>query len=205
MPAVLGLAVVAAVVDWWAVGTDQLRVERIAKPAVMVFLVAGVVLADLDGWSRTWLLVALAAGLIGDVLLLPGVDRFVAGLASFLVGHLAYTALAVSIGSSAVWLGVGLALSSVLVTTIGTRIVDAVRSSPLWVPVTAYVVVIGLASALLVGTGSVLLVAGAASFAVSDALLGWGRFVGEPPGGRVAVHVTYQCAQVLLTVGALTA
>jgi hypothetical protein len=29
----------------------------------------------------------------------------------------------------------------------------------------------------------------------SDTLLGWGRFVGSAPGGRIAVHVTYHLAQ----------
>ncbi len=36
------------------------------------------------------------------------------------------------------------------------------------------------------------------TFAASDALLAWGRFVGPAPGGRVAVHVTYHVAQALL-------
>lgn len=36
------------------------------------------------------MIVALVRGLAGDVFLLPQVDRFVEGLGSFLLGHLAY-------------------------------------------------------------------------------------------------------------------
>lgn len=203
--AVLGLAMLAAVVDWWAVFADREPIERIAKPAVMVLLIGGAALADLDLWPRLWLSIALLAGLVGDVLLLPAVDRFIAGLAAFLGGHLAYVALALSLGTTAVWLGIGLALSTLLVVTVGSAIVAAVRGSSLAVPVTAYVVVIGVATAMLIGTGLWPVVAGAASFAASDALLGWNRFVEEVRGGRVAVHIAYHAAQVLVTVGVLTA
>lgn len=200
----LGSAQVAALVDWWAVWAERHRVERVAKPAVIIGLLVAVTVSDLTGWPRGWLVVALLAGLAGDVLLLPIVDVFVAGLGSFLVGHLAYIALAVVVGIGGWWLGAGLMLATALVVTVGATIVDAVRESRLFLPVSAYIVVLGLSTAMLVGTGSPMIAVGAGAFAVSDALLGWGRFVAPAPGGRVAVHSTYHLAQGLLTAGAIT-
>ncbi len=200
----IGGASLAAVVDWWAVWTDRDRVERLAKPAVMIALVVAVLVSGLQGWTRGWLLVALVAGLAGDVFLLPAIDAFVAGLGSFLVGHLAYVALAAVVGIEGGWLVGGLVVATGVVATVGTAIVEAARSSRLVGPVAAYVVVLGLSTAMLVGTGSVLLVLGACLFAASDALLGWDRFVAHGPGGRVAVHLTYHLAQGLLTAGAIT-
>ena len=40
---------------------------------------------------------------------------------------------------------------------------------------------------------------GAALFFVSDALIGWIRFVGDVRGSRVIIIVTYHVAQAMLT------
>ena len=57
---------------------------------------------------------------------------------------------------------------------------------------------IGAMVVLAVGTWSTLAGLGALLFLASDTLLGWGRFVGSAPGGRVLVHVTYHVGQALL-------
>ena len=44
------------------------------------------------GARRAWFVAALVCSLAGDVLLMLPTDRFVAGLAAFLVGHLCYVA-----------------------------------------------------------------------------------------------------------------
>ncbi len=92
----LAVAAVLAVVDWlavWAGGPWGRRVERIAKPGVMVALIAAAWLATPvtpeARAAQPWLVAGLVASLAGDVLLLPP-GRFVAGLAAFLVAHLAY-------------------------------------------------------------------------------------------------------------------
>jgi hypothetical protein len=46
-----------------------------------------------------------------------------------------------------------------------------------------------------VGTGVAITGVGGVLFLTSDALLGWGRFVGATLGGRVLVHVTYHLGQ----------
>jgi len=82
-----------AAADWIAVAKADRLFEGIAKPAVIFCLFVAVLLAGPDASPVRWLLiVALAASLAGDWLLLPP-GQFVAGLAAFLVAHLAYLAL----------------------------------------------------------------------------------------------------------------
>lgn len=199
----LALVGVVAAVDWFALATRNRQLERVAKPLVMVGLILVAITSDLEGWPLVWLCLGLAAGLVGDVLLLPDIDQFIGGLAAFLFGHLTYIGLALWFGTSTWLLVVGLLMMSALVMTAGTKITDAVQQTPLFVPVVAYVVAIGLSTALMIGTGRWLMVAGAMLFALSDTLLGWGRFVEPIKGGRVAVHVTYHLGQAFITVGAI--
>ena len=192
-----------AALDWFAVVSSNGRLERVAKPLVMVALLVVGLVSDLTGWSLVWLVIALVAGLLGDIFLLPTVDRFIPGLAAFLVGHLAYAALAVVLGTTTSFLAAGLILSSLAVLTVGTKITDAVQGTAMFAPVVAYVVVIGASTALLIATGRWLMVIGAVLFAVSDSLLGWGRFIAPAWGGRVAVHATYHLGQLLIVLGAV--
>ncbi len=201
---VLVLTFLLAGLDWFAVASDNDRLERLAKPAVMVALVLLVLLSDLDGWPLVWVLVALIAALIGDVMLLPTIDRFVVGLGSFLIGHVAYAGLGLWVGTSTGWLIVGLVSMSLAIVTVGTKISDSVQGTALFSPVVAYIVALALSSALLIATGEPLFIAGALLFGSSDALLGWSRFIDDAPGGRLAVHVSYHLAQIALVVGAVT-
>ena len=57
------------------------------------------------------------------------------------------------------------------------------------------VMVVSAMGIVAAGTGLLVTAIGGALFVVSDALLGWGRFVGPAPGGRVLVHVTYHLGQ----------
>ncbi len=192
-----------AALDWFAVASTNARLERTAKPLVMVALLAVGFASDLAGWGLVWLVVALVAGLVGDIFLLPAVDRFIPGLAAFLVGHVSYAALAIVLGTTSSFLVAGLVLSSLVVLTVGTKITDAVQGTAMFMPVVSYVVVIGASTALLIATGRWLMVVGAVLFAVSDSLLGWGRFIAPARGGRVAVHATYHLGQLLIVLGAV--
>jgi uncharacterized membrane protein YhhN len=64
--------------------------------------------------------------------------------------------------------------------------------------VAVYMLAIGAMVVLAVGSWSTLAGIGALLFLASDTLLGWGRFVGSAPGGRVLVHATYHLGQALL-------
>ncbi len=80
---------------WWhirsAYGSDS-RQFYISKPLTMLLIIAlafGYQSYDHDG-SHAWILLGLCLSLAGDVLLMLPSDRFIQGLAAFLVAHLCY-------------------------------------------------------------------------------------------------------------------
>jgi len=209
--AVVTAAVVTAVLvtaDWWAVWHRRADVERLAKPAAMVGLFAVALLAGAgDSGSGRWLLLALALGLVGDVLLLEDTpQRFVGGLAAFLVGHLAYVASFVTAGldrPALGWLGLLVLLVALV---LGRRILPgavAEGGAVLGVAVGAYMAVIGAMAVTGWATGLALVGLGASLFVVSDTVLAMGKFVLERRWSSVVVIVTYHLAQALIVVGLL--
>jgi uncharacterized membrane protein YhhN len=197
------LAAATAVVDWWAVAARNRRVEYVAKPGVMIWLLGAALAIDpgTEAWTSALFVLALLFSLAGDVFLMLERERFVAGLAAFLAAHIAYVAgLAatslVSVGPLVAGAGVAIVAASVL----GPRIVPAVRrrDPALVAPVAVYIALISAMVATAVGTGVALAMAGAALFYASDALLAWNRFVSSMRHGRVAVIVTYHAGQALL-------
>ena len=185
-----------AVLDWWAVGTDRRHIERWAKPAVMVFLIAAAVLIPAESeWIRWWIVIGLAFGLVGDVLLFQ--DRFIPGAAAFLIGHLAYVVALLLVPQEPRGLLIGAVIVLLVAVIVGRKIVAGAwsRSPRLGAIVATYMAVIGLVVILAVGSTSIVVEIAALLFLTSDALLAWARFVGWTPGGRVAVMVTYQLAQ----------
>jgi uncharacterized membrane protein YhhN len=207
----LAIAAVAAVVDWIAVGLDGPRsraVERVAKPLVLIALLAAAVTWPAgtgDGAAvRPWLVVALAASLAGDVLLLPP-GRFVAGLAAFLGAHLAYLVAFALLPGSVAWLVVGVVIAGVVVATVGRALLPEARRVGLGPPVAGYLVAICAMAIAATRTGLPAAMLGAWLFVASDALLARGRFrapSSRSPRGtarlRVAVMVTYHVGQAML-------
>lgn len=198
--ALLALTAALAVVDWWAVANSRRSVELVCKPATLVALIAVALALDpADDAMRTWFVVALVFSLGGDVFLM--LDRFVPGLVSFLLGHIAYVVGFWVGGVDAAGIILGVVLVGLAVGFIARPIVAGVHSSPereLKGPVIAY---IGVISAMVIsafGYGSVLAIAGSISFYASDALIAWNRFIQEYPWGRVAIMVTYHLGQIAL-------
>lgn len=151
----------------------------------------------------------LACSLIGDVLLMLPSDRFVPGLASFLIAHLAY----VVAFSSGVPIGTAPALALPLV---------AASVSLLWllwpglgalrIPVILYTAAIVLMvwvawgrSWVLPTLGSTFAAAGAALFMASDAILALNRFRRPFRSAQTLIMTSYVAAQALiaLSVGIL--
>lgn len=156
------------------------------------------------------MLAALALSLLGDVALLSDSEpRFVAGLGSFLLAHVAFVVAFVHLGMPRADLGlVRLALVAGLTLVVGTRVVPSARREggvALGAAVTAYMGVIGVMVVAAWATGHALVALGATVFMVSDAVLAMDRFVRERRFGALAVMVTYHLGQVLLVLGVLTA
>jgi uncharacterized membrane protein YhhN len=202
-PAIVVVAVVAAVAagaDWWSRWRDDGRVEVVAKPTATVAIgVLGVLVADAPAGAVAAAAVGFACCLAGDVALLPAVDRFVAGLASFLVGHVAFVVMFVLLGLDRWWLALPAAAgAAVLVLVVGRRIVRgaAAESASLAAPVAAYLAVISTMAVVGWATGRWAALAGTALFVTSDAILGWRQFVRPAAWMPLAVMVTYHAALV---------
>ena len=197
--ALLAVAGVFAVFNWVAAARDSKRLEYVSKPATMVALV-GVALAldPVHPDTRAWFVAALMLSLLGDVFLMLPRESFVAGLASFLIAHVAYTVgLNLHAGTAT-----ALVVASVVVVLVGVTvavpILRGLRSGgqqELAGPVVAYMVVITAMLVSALATGNPWAAGGAALFYASDAMIAWTRFVRPQPGSGVAIMVTYHLGQ----------
>jgi uncharacterized membrane protein YhhN len=220
------LTLVVALADWTAVSRRAMdpasagarRAEYVAKPLTMLVLIAvGLAIADAHRHASAYLVVAmvvaLVLSLIGDVFLMlpedsPSADRnFVAGLGAFLLAHVAYIAAFVRLhahaGYAISFVLTGLVLAGAMFATVGlpVRRAAAEEDPALAVPVLAYVGVISLMVVAAWWTGDLRIIPGALLFAVSDAMIGWTRFVRKDWELDVPIIVTYHLAQILLVLG----
>ncbi|MEN0061246.1 MAG: lysoplasmalogenase [Myxococcota bacterium] len=198
----LVLALVGAQL-WVARRPVQARWEWLFKPlASLGFVVLGV----FDGWPTTLYGQVMVGGLVlaalGDVLLIPKDPRwFLAGLVSFLLGHVAYAAAFVVRGLDG---------SATLLAALGLGIVAVPIVRWLWPhvrramqgPVAAYMIVISAMVALAWGTyvdvGNGWIVAGAVGFYVSDIAVAKQRFVRASFATRAWGLPLYYAAQLVL-------
>ena len=187
------VAAVTAVANWWSRWHLDRRVELVTKPAVTVAMIVAAAAIDAEPSAATWWFVAgLVLCLAGDVALLPDVDRFVVGLASFLVGHVLFAVGAAVIGVSWPWVLAAAVVAVAVGGLLGPRIIRA--SGELAPAVSAYFAVIMVMAVLMVGTTRPAGVVGAVAFVVSDSILGWERFVGRIRRAPVLIMVTYHLA-----------
>jgi uncharacterized membrane protein YhhN len=193
---VLVLAGVVAVADWVAVWRRPAPIETVLKPLVLVLLiVVALVIDPSDSGQRAWFVVALVLSLAGDVFLLPSVDRFVPGLASFLLAHVAYI-VGLSVDDGPLWP----AVLVVALVPVAVRVIGAVRRNEpeLLVPVVVYISVIAAMVAMALRSGEWLAAIGALTFATSDSTLALDRFDRHRRWMPLAVMTTYHLAQGLL-------
>ena len=198
---------IAAGANWWSRWTDNRTVELWSKPLALIALIGVAVTLDpADPAVRAWFVVALVCSLAGDVFLLDGDRRFVPGLVAFLLAHVAYT-IGLVVAPAWSWAGfaAGVALTVVLASTVGLRIVRAARrSEPVLGPaVSAYLVAISLMFCAAAASGNWWAIIGAGLFVASDSVLGWRQFVGSARWMPVTVMVTYHLGQAGLVASLL--
>lgn len=158
--------------------------------------------------ARGWLVAALAASLLGDVLLMGPQHWFVGGLLAFLVAHLCYLVL---LSRDAPWWHSRLALAF----TLGA---GAAMTAWLWpglpaalrIPVGVYVTAIALMVAQALGRAQALgtpqarwVGLGAGLFMLSDSLLAVNRFMQPLPLAGLWVLATYFSAQICIAANVL--
>ncbi|MDO7866996.1 lysoplasmalogenase [Nocardioides jiangxiensis] len=227
------LFAVLAVSDWVAVAVGSKRAEAFLKPAATLALLAvpAVAIAAepatflgpggiIGGEGHVvivspWLFVALGFGLLGDILLLSdSVPRFKAGLAAFLVGHLAYLLAFVDAGADwwtfhaaaggfGAWLFAALMVAALGFTKDVLPNTWKSGGPGLAIPVALYTLVIATMLGFAFGTGQWLIVLGAVIFVASDSVLARDRFVAPLPRGHLLVMVTYLVGQALIVAGLL--
>jgi uncharacterized membrane protein YhhN len=201
------VAAVAALANWWSRWRDHRPTEVWSKPLTLLALIGvAVALEPVDPTVRAWFVVALVLSLAGDVFLLGGDRWFVAGLGSFLLGHLAYV-VGFAMGQTWRWpplfvVAMGLL---VLAATVGRRIVASAtdRDRKLRIPVAAYLGVISMMVMSAAAAWNAWALIGAVTFLVSDTVLGWRQFVERRPWMPVTIMVTYHLGQAGLVASLL--
>ncbi len=196
----LALTSAIACIGAYEIGRDS--TARLFKPLTMVLILAVAVQPSLSTppLYRKLVVAGLCFSLAGDVFLMLPAERFIAGLASFLVGHLLYVA---AFAEAAVLdpmpllpiLGGAGAVYAVLYPHLGK-----LRGAVL-IYVAAIVAMAWLATGrwLAVGQlGSLLACIGAILFMASDAALAINRFVRSLPRSPTVVLGTYFPAQMLI-------
>lgn len=176
------------------------------KPLATLLILALALLLPPAHAAYQW---AIAAGLLfstaGDVFLMLPRDRFVAGLASFLIAHLCYAwAFGMGVPLAAnplLWLPY-FAVGGGVVALIWPGLKPALRG-----PVVAYVIVIAVMASQAaerwhaMGSGVALAAAiGAGLFVVSDGVLAVDRFRWPFRAARAVTLATYWAAQLLIAI-----
>lgn len=191
----------AALTNWWARWSNSRRVENCVKPLTTMLVIGLAIANDAEIRFAGIAVFALVLCLEGDIALLPAINKFIVGLASFLLGHLAFIVLFARYEMPNRGLG-AVALGGVLVlaTTAGRVIVRGAgrKDAAMRWPVAAYLTVISAMTVCGWATGRGWVIAGTTLFVISDTLLGWGLFVRDRERNTkwhsVAVMVTYHGA-----------
>lgn len=204
-----GVALAIAVVDWWATWLGRTSVRYVAKPGALVALIGVAVTLDpsVSPTIRAWMVAGLVLSLAGDVFLMLDEKWFVAGLASFLVGHLAYVVGLQLAPTSVAASLLGMAIVLAALAIVGRKIVSGVAAGDqrdMVPPVIAYLVVISIMVVSAFGTQAAWAVVGASLFYASDATLAWNRFLQPRRFGPLAVMVTYHLGQAGLVAWLVT-
>ena len=214
---VIGFVLILAVVDWIAVAKNWKRLEYIAKPGVILALIAWLLVNGGYQGQLIFFLLGLVFSLAGDIFLMLPNEKFIAGLVSFLLAHIAYilgfsnTNQYFSVTGMILIIPVGLTAFA-----LWHRISNSMRArqqEKLLIPISIYTTVISLmlVSALLSLAApnsewsripSFLVSIGAILFFLSDALLACNRFVNPIHYGKLYVIITYHLAQITITIGA---
>lgn len=158
--------------------------------------------------AGAWILAGLACSLAGDVFLMLPRDRFLAGLASFLVAHLCYI-----VGfaqrypwrpGEAVYLAPFLAYAAVLLLVLWPHLGS--KRVPVVCYAAALVIMAWRAMIPLIHFPVVvhaLLLWGGCAFLLSDSLLAVNRFLRPFAGAQAAIMGTYYAAQLLIVMSLL--
>jgi uncharacterized membrane protein YhhN len=186
-----------------AEGRNDPRVIWICKPLASAGFVGAAVAAGALGTAYgKAILAALVLAWLGDVLLIPEHNgAFLAGLAAFLFGHVAFAAAFLLRHPSPAWTVLALVLLSAVAVAVGRWLLPYVPSS-LQIPVGIYIAVItamvALAAGALAAGEPPIGALGAFAFFLSDLSVARDRFVRPGFVNKLWGYPVYYAAQLLL-------
>lgn len=211
------LALIAAVVEIFAIQSDNRNLEFFAKPAVLIFLLAGLYTATGLRGNTLWFGLGLVFSLVGDVLLINPSDRmFLLGLIAFLFTHIFYIiGFKEELLQFTGWSFVLLFFIAINGFRLLRRIVGAMRArseNGLVNPVIVYSLFISLMLFAALSTifdvawktsAAFFVSVGAFLFYLSDLILAWNKFVSPVRNGRILNIITYFLGQLGLIAGVI--
>ncbi len=208
-------AFVFSMLNLLAVAKNWLRLEYIAKLAVMLALFFWLWTSTGLNGPLLWFGLGILLSLLGDMLLTISLDGlFLAGLVAFLLAHAAYViGFNIPVPGMSVW---GIALA-VIIGVGGARVIRRIidplaakGQGHMRMPILVYSIMISLLvlSAMLKLTdvnwkaeAALLVSAGAFLFYISDIILAWNKFVAPVPYGRIYNIAAYHLGQIALIAG----
>jgi uncharacterized membrane protein YhhN len=184
--------------------TGQFALQPAVK-ALTAVLLAGAALTHPIARERRWLIFALVFSAAGDFLLaMPRWQpSFVLGLGAFLVAHLCFLAALIPLVSrSGPWL-VAAAITVLACVALLVWFWPRLLAEGMAVPVTLYIAVLGamVCAALLARLPTPWTALGAVCFAVSDGMIGIGKFVLGSEALAVPIWWAYATSLMLITAG----
>ena len=198
------LIVTAARLPAGAELTGQFALQPAVK-ALAAVLLAVAALSHPKARERRWLVPALMFSAAGDFLLaMPWWEpSFVLGLGAFLIAHLCFLAALIPLFVRA---GPRILAAAVLICVCIGLLVwfwPALTAEGMTVPVTLYIAVLGamVCAALCADLPTVWTALGAVCFAVSDGMIGIGRFVLRSEALAVPIWWAYAASLMLITAG----
>jgi len=200
------------ILELYGVHGEHNKLRKITKPLIMplicLFYISGTPAVS------PWVIAAMAGGWLGDIFLMyDGTKCFIAGLLSFLAGHLLYILVFVGLAGNfapvPLWYWTLLVPFALFLTAAFFILKD--KAGALLGPAMAYAAVLltmvftAGASFFTAGTtaGSWALLAGALLFLASDSMLGLRKFIGLFSENTILVMLTYMPAQFLIAAGLL--
>jgi uncharacterized membrane protein YhhN len=184
--------------------TGQFTAQPVFK-ASMALLLAAAAVAHPVVREQRWLMPALVFSAAGDALLaIPWwTVSFVVGLAAFLLAHLCFLGALIPLAHRSRPRLVAVGLTCLACVALLVWFWPHLGRDGLTVPVTVYIVVLTamVCAALLARLPTIFTAVGAVCFAVSDAMIGIGRFVLDNEALAVPIWWAYAAAQILITAG----
>jgi uncharacterized membrane protein YhhN len=211
----LVIALICAIVNWFAIERKRKYLEYFSKPAVMIFLIIWLIQeGSLSNWM-IWFVLGAVFSLAGDIFLMFPQKFFLLGLISFLLAHVSYIVGINRTFPSFTPIGIFIFIAVVIIAwrlfTQFKKGMEAKKMSELIIPVLFYVIIISLMTMSALSTiyredwsvqPAMLISGGAILFFISDSIIGWERFISPISHGRLKTMITYHLAQMGILIGA---